>query len=136
MLKCCSAGGRGKFYVLEDKLTQLCLHLPLLEYCFVITETGIILTPSNRIKPVTGMEPQIVFQIKQLATQLTSLVFRTSCKTIRLATSLFDIVIYDIGDQFLVAFSKKSKHDREETGLTREKLEELGRLIQETLWSD
>ncbi|EME29180.1 hypothetical protein Gasu2_55860 [Galdieria sulphuraria] len=133
---CCSTGRRGRFHGLEEKLTQLCLQLPLLEYCFVITETGIILTPNKRVKPVIDVEPEIVFQVKQLATQLTSLVFRKSCKTIILATSQLDVVIYDVGDQFLVAFSKKSKENREGNGLTQEKLEELGRLIRETLWSD
>ncbi|KAK4525275.1 hypothetical protein GAYE_SCF09G3183 [Galdieria yellowstonensis] len=137
MLKCCASGRKEKFSFLEDKLTQLCLQLAFLEYCFVVTETGIILTPSSRIKPVKEVDSPLVFQIKQLATHLTTLVFRSRCRTIRLTTSQSEIAIYDVGDQLLVAFFKKSKGEKEQqVGLSQEKLEELARLIQDTLWSE
>jgi len=48
---------------------------------------------------VKEVDSPLVFQIKQLATHLTTLVFRSRCRTIRLTTSQSEIAIYDVGDQ-------------------------------------
>lgn len=85
MSNCCVTSSRVKLNTLREKLTQLCLQTPILEYCFVVTETGLILSvvafelrnililcrrPSSRIRPLAEVEPQTIFQMKQLATQL------------------------------------------------------------------